>query len=85
MTDVPAATGPGGRGSGAAVICVDCDQVITGAYVVVAYGDSMSAARQNSYAHPPRTPECLPRTRKRLAFRRKLDDSHDLGRRRRRH
>lgn len=60
------------------MICVDCDQTITGAYVVVAYGDSMSAARQDSYAHPPRTPECLPRTRKRLAFPRKLDESSAL-------
>lgn len=70
-------------GPGAVMICVDCDQVITGAYVVIAYGDSMSAARQDSYAHPPRTPECRPRTRNRLAFRRELDGNRDLGRRRR--
>lgn len=68
-------------GPGAVMICVDCDQVITGAYVVVVHGDSMSGARQDSYAHPPRTPECLPRSRSRLALRRKLDDSRDLGRR----
>lgn len=65
------------------MICVDCDQVLTGAYVVVAYGDSMSAARQDSYAHPPRAPECRPRTRDRRAFRRELDGGGDLGRRRR--
>lgn len=65
------------------MICVDCDQTITGAYVVVAHGDSMSAARQDWYAHPPRTPECRPHSRDRLAFRRKLDDSHDIGRRQR--
>ncbi|MFI7366493.1 hypothetical protein ACIBO4_30540 [Streptomyces sp. NPDC050149] len=33
-------------GPGAVVICVDCGQVITGAYVVVAHGDSMSGVRR---------------------------------------
>lgn len=56
--------------------CVDCDRVITGAYVVVAVGDSMSAARQDFHAHPPQAPDCLPRTGRRRRFRRELDAKH---------
>ncbi|MEU9951820.1 hypothetical protein [Streptomyces sp. NPDC047939] len=55
------------------MICVDCDRVITGAYVVVAVGDSMSAARQDFHAHPGQAPDCLPRTERRRRFRRELD------------
>lgn len=55
------------------MICVDCDRGITGAYVVIAAGESMSAARQDFHAHPPKSPECLPRTRRGLTFRRELD------------
>ncbi|MET4647655.1 hypothetical protein ABID95_007424 [Streptomyces atratus] len=43
-------------------ICVDCDRIIAGAYGVAAHGDSMSGARPDSYAHPPRSPECRPRS-----------------------
>lgn len=42
-------------------ICVDCDRTIAGAYVVASHGDSMSGAGPDSYAHPPRSPECRPR------------------------
>lgn len=66
------------------MICIDCDQAIRGSYVVVAYGESMSAAREDSYAHPPRSPECLPRGRHKPSFRRLLDEEHDRQGRRRR-
>lgn len=52
---------------------------VEGAYVVIAVGDSMSAARQDFYAHPPQAPDCLPRTRHRLRFRQVLDGSRDHG------
>lgn len=47
--------------------------------MVIAVGDSMSAARQDFYAHPPQAPDCLPRTRHRLRFRQVLDGSRDHG------
>ncbi|MCX4530838.1 hypothetical protein OHA79_39755 [Streptomyces sp. NBC_00841] len=55
------------------MICVDCDGAITGAYVVVAFGDSMSAARADSYAHAPKSLECKLRSRSKMKFRRVLD------------
>ncbi|MFD7867784.1 DUF6879 family protein [Streptomyces sp. NPDC059783] len=65
---------------GADMICADCDQGITGAYVVIAAGESMSAARQDSYAHPPRTPECRPRDRRRQRLRQLLDGTEQPSR-----
>lgn len=41
-------------------ICVDCGRVILGEAVTVAPGDSMSGARPDLRAHPPRSPECRP-------------------------
>lgn len=56
------------------MICVDCDRAIVGSYVVVSSGDSMSGARPDSYAHPPRSPECAPRFPGKARLRRLLDD-----------
>ncbi|MFF1964343.1 hypothetical protein ACFVW5_12140 [Streptomyces sp. NPDC058232] len=55
-------------------ICVDCDRTIAGAYVVASHGDSMSGARPDSYAHPPRSPECRPRLPSKARLRRLLDN-----------
>jgi hypothetical protein len=43
------------------MICVDCDQTITGPSVLVGPGESMSGARSPAYAHPPRSPQCRPK------------------------
>lgn len=53
-------------------ICVD--RAIVGAYVVASHGDSMSGARPDSYAHPPCSPECRPRSPGKARLRRLLDD-----------
>ncbi len=55
------------------MICVDCYGAVTGAYVVVAFGDSMSAARADSHAHAPKSPECKPRSQSKMKFRRVFD------------
>lgn len=60
-------------------ICVDCGRVILGEAVTVAPGDSMSGARPDLRAHPPRSPECRPRERSRAELRRKLDASKGGG------
>lgn len=64
------------------MICVDCDHTITGDYIIAAYGDSMSGARSDSYAHPPGTSDCKPRDRLRAAFRRALGTPKPSRRRR---
>ncbi|MYQ53325.1 hypothetical protein F558DRAFT_06190 [Streptomyces sp. AmelKG-A3] len=43
------------------MICVDCDRTIVGPAVLAAAGQSMSGARPDMWAHPPRSPECQPR------------------------
>lgn len=60
-------------------VCVDCGRVILGEAVTVAPGDSMSGARPDLRAHPPRSPECRPRERSRAVLRRKLDASEGRG------
>lgn len=57
------------------VMCVDCDHEIIGAYVLASTGDSMSGARPDAYAHPPRSPACRPLTPRKRELRRRLDRS----------
>lgn len=55
------------------MICVDCDQAILGPAVLVSEADSMSGARAGAYAHPPNSPECVPRTPGKAKLRRLID------------
>ncbi|MEU1088302.1 hypothetical protein ACFYPN_08945 [Streptomyces sp. NPDC005576] len=52
---------------------MDCDQAILGPAVLVTDADSMSGARAGVYAHPPNSPECVPRTPGKAKLRRLID------------
>lgn len=54
------------------MICVDCDRVIVGEAVTAGYGDSMSGARMDGYAHPPASTECRPKVPHKRALRAEL-------------
>ncbi|MFD6529071.1 hypothetical protein [Streptomyces sp. NPDC060184] len=61
---------------------MDCDQAILGPAVLVSEADSMSGARAGAYAHPPNSPECVPRTPGKARLRRLIDGVEGAGSRR---
>ncbi|MFJ8855129.1 hypothetical protein [Streptomyces sp. NPDC102437] len=60
------------------MICVDCDRTITGPYVIVSFGDSMSGAREDSHAHPAKSPECQPNGHRGKQLRRAIDGLQEI-------
>ncbi len=54
------------------MICVDCDRAILGPSEPVSEGESMSGAREATYAHPADSLDCQPLVPAKRIFREEL-------------